>query len=159
MTPQLTTRGTFTVMGVACRIRRGSESPELFGGIWRTFESRRHEIELAATQKVYFGVNSPTEAEGVTEYLAGMMVAIGTQPPGGLEVRTVTGGQYAVFECPVDAIGATYQQVFSLWLPSAAVQFDARRAPFEEYPEDTPERPVRLHIPVRQQPTAGEGAA
>jgi hypothetical protein len=49
----------------------------------------------------------------------------------------------------LDAIGATYQRVFTAWLPSAAVQFDAGRAPFEEYPEKTPEQPVRLHIPVR----------
>jgi hypothetical protein len=37
-----------------------------------------------------------------------------------------------------------------------SVQFDAGRAPFEEYPENTPQQPVRLHIPVRQQPTGGE---
>ncbi len=158
MTPRMTTCGMFAILGVACRIRRGSESPELFGRIWKTFESRQRDIESAAMQKVYFGVSFPTEEEGVTEYLAGMMVAAGTPPPEGLEARTVSGGQYAVFECPVDAIGVTYQHVFSVWLPSAAVQFDAGRAPFEEYPENTPEQPVRLHIPVRQQPTGGEGA-
>ena len=78
MTPRMTTCGTFAILGVACRIRRGSESPELFGRIWKTFESRRREIESAATQKVYFGVSFPTDEEGVTEYLAGMMVAAGT---------------------------------------------------------------------------------
>lgn len=100
-----------------------------------TFESRRREIESVATQTVYFGVSFPTDEEGVTEYLAGMRVADGTPPPEGLEARTVSGGQYAVFECPMDAIGATYQHVFSVWLPSAAVQLDADRAPFEEYPD------------------------
>jgi predicted transcriptional regulator YdeE len=149
MIPRMTPRGALAVLGVASQIRRGSESPELFGRIWKTFESRRHEIASLATQKVYFGVSFPTDEEGVTEYLAGMMVPAGTPPPEGLEVRTVAGGQYAVFECPVDAIGATYQHVFTVWLPSAAVQFDAGRAPFEEYPENTPELPVRLHIPVR----------
>jgi len=54
----------------------------------------------------------------VTEYLAGMVVAAGTPPPEGLEARTVPGGEYAVFECPVDAIGATYQYIFSVWLPA-----------------------------------------
>ena len=158
MKPRMTTCGTFAVMGVACRIRRGSESPELFGGIWKTFESRRRDIEFAATQEVYFGVSFPTDEEGVTEYVAGMMVGAGSPPPEGLAARTVSGGQYAVFECPVDAIGATYQHVFNVWLPGAAVQLDAGRAPFEEYPENTPEQPVRLHIPVRPRPTAGGGA-
>ena len=158
MTPRMTTCGTFAVLGVASRIRRGSESPELFGRIWKTFESRRQEIESVATRQVYGGVNFPTDEEGVTEYLAGMMVPAGTPSPEGLEARTVPGGQYAVFECPVDAIGATYQHVFGAWLPTAAAQFDAGRAPFEEYPENTPQQPVRLHIPVRQQPTGGETA-
>jgi predicted transcriptional regulator YdeE len=158
MTPRITTCGTFAILGVAWRITRGSESPELFGRIWKNFESRRREIEAAAAQKVYFGVSFPTDEEGVTEYLAGMMVAPGTPPLEGMEARTVSGGEYAVFECPVDAIGATYYHVFNVWLPSAAVQFDSGRAPFEEYPENTTEQPVRLHIPVRQQPTRSEQA-
>jgi predicted transcriptional regulator YdeE len=155
MTPRMTTCETFSVLGVASRIARGSESPGLFGGIWRMFESRRQEIECVATQTVYLGVSFPTDDERVTEYLAGMRVAPGTPAPEGLEARKVTGGEYAVFECPLDAIGATYQQVFTAWLPNAAVQFDAGRAPFEEYPEKTPEQPVRLHIPVQPRPAGG----
>jgi hypothetical protein len=42
------------------RIGRGSESPELFARIWKTFESRRQDIESVATQKSYFGVSLPT---------------------------------------------------------------------------------------------------
>jgi predicted transcriptional regulator YdeE len=156
MEPQLTTRGAFAVLGVPSRIKRGCESAELFGRIWKAFESRRQEIEAVATQRVYFGVSFPTDQEGVTDYLAGMMVAAGTPAPDGLEARTVSGGQYAVFECAVDSIGTTYQHVFGVWLPAASVQFDAGRAPFEEYPESVPEQPVHLYIPVRQQPTESE---
>jgi predicted transcriptional regulator YdeE len=152
MTPRMTTCGTFAVLGVACRITRGSESPELFGGIWKAFESRRQEIASMATSTVYFGVNFPTDDERVTEYVAGMQVPPDTAVPADLEARDVPGGDYAVFECPLEAIGATYQHVFTVWLPSAAVRFDPGRAPFEEYPENTPEQPVRLHIPVQQQP-------
>ena len=156
MTPRMTTCGTFSVLGVASRVSRGSESPELFARIWKMFESRRQEIECVATQMDYLGVSFPTDDERVTEYLAGMRVAPDTPAPEGLEARTVSGGEYAVFECPLDAIGATYQHVFTVWLPNAAVQFDAGRAPFEEYPEKTPEQPVRLHIPVQRQPARGE---
>ncbi len=155
---QMTTCGAFSVLGVASRISRGSESPELFGGIWRVFESRRQEIDSMATQRVYVGANFPTDDESVTEYVAGMRVAPGTRAPEGLEVRHVPGGEYAVFECSLDAIGATYQHVFTVWLPGAAVQFDPERAPFEEYPENTAEQPVRLHIPVRRLTAAAERA-
>jgi predicted transcriptional regulator YdeE len=154
----MTTCGAFSVLGVAIRVNRGSESPELFGGIWKRFESRRPEIESVATQKVYLGVSFPTGDEAVTEYLAGMRVAPDTPAPEGLEVRRVSGGEYAVFDCPLDAIGATWQHAFTVWLPNAAVQFDAGRAPFEEYPEETRELPVRLHIPIQQQLAGGERA-
>jgi predicted transcriptional regulator YdeE len=157
MTPRMTTREPFAVLGVVGRIERGSESPEVFGRIWKRFESRRQEIESVATQKAYFGVSCPTKNEAVTEYLAGMMVAAGTAAAEGLEERTVSGGQYAVFECAVEAIGATYRDVFGAWLPSAAVQFDSGREPFEQYPaEGTPELLVRLHIPVVSKGQGGE---
>ena len=66
MTPRMTTCGTFSVLGVASRVSRGSESPELFGRIWKLFESRRQEIESVATQKVYLGVSFPTVDEVVS---------------------------------------------------------------------------------------------
>ncbi len=149
MTPTLESRGTFAVLGVPTRIRRGSEAPELFCRVWATFESRRPEIEPAATEEVFVGASFPADEPEVTDYLAGMVVAAGAPVPDGLAARTIPGGRYAVFECPVDAIGATYHHVFAVWLPNATVQFDATRAAFEEYPENTPESPVRLFIPIR----------
>jgi predicted transcriptional regulator YdeE len=84
-----------------------------------------------------------------------MPVAVETLCPGELEVRTIPGGQFAVFECPVQAIGATYQYIFTVWLPSAAFQLDAALPSFEEYPESTSDQPVRIHIPVRQGQAGG----
>jgi predicted transcriptional regulator YdeE len=139
-------------------VRRGSESPELFARIWNAFEARRGEIELLALQKLYFGVTFPTEKEGVTDYLAGMTVADDTSKLEGLELRTVPGGEFAVFECPLDAIGATYQHIFSVWLPGATMQLDPAMPSFEEYPENTPQQPVGIHIPVRQRHVSAGGA-
>jgi AraC family transcriptional regulator len=102
-----------------------------------------------AAEKVYFGVSFQAPEQGVTEYLAGMKVAPGTSSPEGLAARTVSGGRYAVFECPVEAIGPTYQHVFQTWLPRAAVRFDEGRAPFERYPESAAQEPVSLYIPIR----------
>jgi predicted transcriptional regulator YdeE len=152
MTPQVETRGPFAVLGVVATIQRGSESPEIFARIWRVFESHQDRIRSVATGTPYYGVTFPTAEVDVTEYLAGMEVPADTPRPDGLEVRPIPGGAYAVFECPVDAIGGTYQHVFGTWLPCATVQFDSGRPSFEQYPENVAEEPVRLHIPVREKP-------
>jgi predicted transcriptional regulator YdeE len=149
MTPQMETIGTFAVLGLTDSVRRGSETPELFARLWRRFEACHDMIRPVASSALYYGVSFPTADADVTEYLAGMEVPPGTPAPDGLEVRLIPDGAYAVFDCSVDAIGGTYQHVFGTWLPTAAVQFDGGRPPFEQYPENVAEKPVRVHIPVR----------
>jgi predicted transcriptional regulator YdeE len=150
MEPRITWRRPFAVLGVVTRVRRGSETPQLFAGIWRKFESYRQKIESLAIGKDCFGVSFPTDTEDVTDYLAGMMVAADAAIPEGLEKRTISGGRFAVFECPVEAIGETYQHIFTVWLPGATVRFDPTVAVFEEYPESsTSLQPVCVHVPVR----------
>ena len=56
-----------------------------------------------------------------------------------------------VFECPVEAIGETYQHFFTVWLKSAAIQSNLALPVFEEYPEGTSRRPVCIHVPIREQ--------
>ena len=155
MEPRITVRVPFAVMGVVARITRGSETPELFTRIWADFESYRERIAAVAIGRPYFGVHFPTTQEDETDYVAGMMVGDETPVPAGLEKRTVSGGQFAVFECPVDAIGAMYQHIFTRWMPGAAVTFNPAGAVIEEYPEDTPQHPVSIHVPIRPQ---SEGA-
>jgi len=148
MTPALTWREPLTVLGVARPVTRGTESPDLFADVWKAFESRQAEIRPVAAGASYYGVTFPTGDVNVNDYFAGMEIPSSAPCPEGLEVRSLAGGSYAVFECRVDAIGATYQHVFGTWLPSATVQFDAERPSFEEYPEDVSRDPVRIWIPV-----------
>jgi predicted transcriptional regulator YdeE len=147
----MTQRGPFAVLGIVTRVRRGSETPELFAGIWRKFESYRQAVESLASEKRYFGVNFPTDEEDVTDYLAGMTVAADAPVFEGLEKRTVPRGQFAVFECQMEAIGESYRHIFTVWLPGASQQFDPTVPVFEEYPERTSTQPVCIHIPIRQQ--------
>jgi predicted transcriptional regulator YdeE len=151
MDPVMTTRGSFTVLGVQIQVKRGSETPEIFAGIWKRFESHGQEIESLSIAEHYFGVSFSTAKEDVTDYLAGMMVPDGSPVPAGLDKRIVSGGEYAVFECPVEAIGQSYRHIFTVWLPDAPVTFDPSLPVFEEYPGRSPSQPVRLHIPVRHQ--------
>ncbi|MBN2473250.1 MAG: GyrI-like domain-containing protein [Pirellulales bacterium] len=152
MDPSIVDREAFLAAGVVAPVRRGAESPELFARIWSDFESRRGELAARAVESSYFGVSFPTGDADVFDYLAGVAVADRSPPPAGCEIRTVAGGRFAVFACPVDGIGATYQQIFGTWLPGAAFDFDGARASFEQYPKDTAKDPVRIHIPVRGQP-------
>lgn len=156
MDPTLTTRGPFTVLGVASCVTRGEETPELFAGIWQDFEARRAEIEPIATARRYFGVSFPTADPTVTEYIAGMMVRSDAPVPQGLSSRTIVGGGFAVFECPLAAIGPTYRRAFMEWLPRAPVELDPVRPAFEEYPERASDEPVRLHIPVQNRAARGD---
>jgi len=150
MEPRITAREPFAVLGIVTRIRRGSETPELFARAWRQFESYRQRIESVAIGKHYFGVNFPTDQEDVTEYVAGMMIGDDTPIPLGLEKRRVSGGQFAVFECAVEAIGDRYKHIFTVWFRGATVDFDPAVPVFEEYPESTQEQPVCIHVPIRQ---------
>jgi predicted transcriptional regulator YdeE len=147
--PDIIDREAFKVAGVITRIKRGTETPELFARIWSTFESNRGEIAPHSIDKSYFGVSFPTADRELTDYLAGMMVADHTPPLAGCEMRTVAGGTFAVFECPVDGIGTAYQHIFGTWLPGAPFEFEGTSAPFEEYPEDTSNHPVRINIPIK----------
>ena len=149
MNPQITQREPFAVLGVVTQVRQGFETPELFADIWKKFESRRQEIESLAIGAHYFGVNFPTDKEAVTDYLAGMMVAADAPILEGLEKRTVPSGQFAVFECPVEAIGESYQHIFTEWLPGATVRFNPTVPVFEEYPESRSQQPIRIHVPIR----------
>jgi predicted transcriptional regulator YdeE len=85
----------------------------LFTRIWKEFESYRQRIAAVAIGRHYFGVSFPTNQEDETDYVAGMRVGDDAPVLPGLEKRTVSGGQFAVFECPVEAIGAMYQHIFT----------------------------------------------
>jgi predicted transcriptional regulator YdeE len=148
--PRLTQHEPFTVMGLLTRVRRGTETPALFAGIWSGFESRRRELEALAPGDAYLGVSFPTADESVTDYVAGTKVAADAPVLEGFVTRTVGGGRSAVFESPVEAIGDTCRHIFSAWLPGAGVQLDPTAPVFEEYPRSDTTGPVRIHVPIRE---------
>ena len=133
MEPRMILLEPFTVLGVVAQIRRGSETPELVGGIWRQFESRQLKIRALAVGDQYLGLSLPTGREDVTDCLAGMAVDTDASVPEGLNKRPVPTCQFAVFECPVQAMGETYRHIVTTWLPHASVQLDPAVPAFEEY--------------------------
>jgi predicted transcriptional regulator YdeE len=148
MEPRIENRKAFTVLGIQSRVKQGSETKELFAGIWKKFEAESDLMESLSLSKKYYGVNFPSDQEDIAEYLAGVMVSHDSPVPFGLVKRNVPGGDYAVFECPVESIGFCYQNIFTKWLPAASVRFNPKNPVFEEYPEKDSTLPVCIHVPV-----------
>jgi predicted transcriptional regulator YdeE len=143
-------RRAFSVLGIQSDVIRGSEAPELFATIWEKFEKEIEVIESLSLSGKYYGVNFPAGKEEISEYLAGMMVSDDAPVPEGLVKRNVPGGDYAVFECPVEAIGMCYQNIFTKWFPASPIKFNPGYPVFEEYPEKDSPLQVRIHIPVEK---------
>jgi len=141
-------RRSFSVLGIQADVKQGAEKPELFATIWATFEKEIEVIESLSLNRKYYGVNFPAGKEEISEYLAGMMVSDDSPVPEGMVKRNIPGGDYAVFECPVEGIGMCYQNIFITWLPASHMKFNPGNPVFEEYPEKDSSIPVRLHIPV-----------
>ena len=150
MDPEIRRRGPFRVLGVVARFSRGSESPELFGKIWKTFEIHHAGIKGCSTDRCYYGATYPGATAGEMEYLAGMAVLDDTPAPEGIEARTIPAGEYAVFACEVSAIGETYRYIFADWFPGSGFEVRPAAVSFEQYPPEGEGAEVLIHIPVRR---------
>lgn len=147
--PKIIQRGRFLVMGTLSQITPGTESGEKFGAIWSGFEAHRDRIKTVSTDQKYYGVSFPTAGEDGFDYLAGMAITPVQATPAGLVVREVPAATYAVFACPVAAIGQTKHYIFGEWCSKSRFRVDTSAPTFEQYPpaEDTAS-PVLIFIPV-----------
>jgi predicted transcriptional regulator YdeE len=144
-------RDAFTVMGTLTRVTPDQENADTYGGIWKQFESYDANMKPLSIDRRYYGVSFAADQKGVTDYLAGMMVADNATPfDKQLVVRKVPAARYAVFKCTVQTIVQTYQYIFSQWLPSSRYEINPAGGSFEQYaPKDWQNRPVFIHIPVK----------
>ncbi|MCU0523022.1 MAG: GyrI-like domain-containing protein, partial [Anaerolineae bacterium] len=107
-------------------------------------------IRALSTDGAYYGVWFPHHGDGVPDYLAGMAVPDDAPVLPGVTVRQVPASRYAVFECPMEAIGATYGHVYNTWLPSSPYEFTPGGADFEYYPpQDAEGASCAVWIPIR----------
>ena len=142
---------SFTVMGIQIRITPAEENNEKYAAIWNEFEPYIDQIRPISTGRRCFGVDFPTDKKRVFDYLAGMAVQSGATPlDDKLIVRKVPAARYAVFKCPYQDIGRTYQEIFKNWLPNSRYEIDKGTCSFEAYPMRGREtRPVAIHIPIK----------
>jgi predicted transcriptional regulator YdeE len=147
-------RQAFTVVGAAARGQLGTFN---YGEVWEKQYMPMDEILKAhSVDPGYYGV---TLSEGDhLVYLAGMAVGASLpELPPGAEKREVPAAHYAVFDCTLTTIGATWQGAYGQWLPASNYELDTSAVDFEYYPPHSGdgEMKVEIYIPVKAKEVVG----
>lgn len=147
METHLVERAAFRVVGAA---QAGQLGEFHYGEIWeKQYMPMDEQIKPFSTDGGYYGV---TLGEGDhLVYLAGMAVeGLAELPPGAVS-RTIPAARYAVFECTLDSVSATWQAAYGEWLPASDFELDAAAIDFEFYPPHSGDGPMRveIYIPVK----------
>jgi predicted transcriptional regulator YdeE len=147
--PAMCNREAFTLMGTACRMTPSEETGENYANVWSDFERYNEQLKQISTDKKYYGVTFGTQQPGQVDYITAMAVPDRTSTiDQDLVIRRIPAAQYAVFECPVQQIGPTYQYIMSKWLPASPYTISPSAPSFEEYPPEGQDGPVFIYIPV-----------
>lgn len=148
MEPRFVDREAFTIMGVQTHSMPDKVD---FGAFWEKEFMPHHEaIRALSADSAYYGVWFPHHGDGIPDYVAGMAVPDDAPVPQGVIARQVPASRYAVFECTVPTIGATYSYIYQTWLPSSPYEFTPGGADFEYYPPEgaTGVSPA-VYVPIR----------
>ncbi len=148
--PRIVELQTIKLLGLQERFVNGQEDHE---GIWKRFMDHIDQIKPHSVDGAFYGANFATESKQALDYLAGMAVGDVMDVPEGLTLREMPASHYAVFECTVGEIGATWQYILGQWLqttPYDMPPMSAGKADFERYPPETgsADTVVRLHLAI-----------
>ena len=129
--------------------------------LWRSFMSRRREIQKGTCSDLYsvevydkqfFDVFNP---ERKFEKWAAIEVAEFDNVPDGMETMILPRGLYAIFlhKGPASAGASTYEQIFRVWLPNSDWMLDDRphfALMGEKYKKEDPSSEEDIWIPSSQ---------
>jgi AraC family transcriptional regulator len=148
MEPRMVSRGAFNVMGVL--VHSVPEKVD-FNAVWsQQYMPRDAEVKPLSTDNAYYGLWRSSADPNVPDYIAGMAVGDGAEAPAGLVIHRQPATQYAVFECAMKTMGATYGFIYGQWFPASPYEFNPGCGDFEFYPPGaTDESPAFIYIPVR----------
>ncbi len=131
--------------------------------LWQSFMPRRHEIKNVIGQKFYSVQNfeglqnfENFSMETVFEKWAAVEVESVADIPPHMELFTLHGGDYAVFDHrgPASEFHKTLHYIFTEWLPHSGRELDAREH-FEillpGYRPDDPAAEEEVWVPLKQQ--------
>jgi predicted transcriptional regulator YdeE len=147
MEARILRRNAFNVLGAAQAGQLGTFN---YGEIWeKQYMPMDASVKPHSVDGGYYGM---TLGEGDhLIYLAGMAVEGVEQLPEGAVLRVAPAAEYAVFDCTVSTIGATWQAAYGQWLPASDYELDTGAFDFEFYPPHSGEgeMKVEIWIPVK----------
>ncbi len=144
--PQFVDREAFWVLGITERIEPMSAD---YHALWRRYEARVAEVHATSSDPGCYGVYFPCEEAGRVDFIAGAVVPAEAAVADGLVKREVPAAHYAVFECRVSTIGATWGRIFGDWLPTSGYQADHSLPSFEYFPPvEEADHPCVIYQPV-----------
>lgn len=145
--PRMVDKPAFTVVGV---MAVGHPETLNYSEIWeKQYMPIDKQLKPYSIDGGYYGVT--LSEGGQIVYLAGMAVKGLPELPPSAEQRVVGRAHYAVFDCVISTIGATWHEAYEQWLPESEYALDDSRVDFEYYPpySGQGEMKVEIYIPVR----------
>jgi AraC family transcriptional regulator len=151
MQPRFVEMPAFDAIGMLIRVPGGS--PEI-ARLWDRFVPRIHagEIVSRAEPGVTYGLIGNYDPQtGMIDYVAAVAVGSTAGQPADMVHWHVPAHHYAVFDTTLPAIGETFHQINSVWLPTSgyqrtpALEFECYGATWN--PADI-HSPFQIYIPV-----------
>jgi len=151
MEPRFEERPALRLMGLQKRIRLDSAD---WGALWGEYHDRYDELAPLAVDPGCYGAYFGAGEEGVVDFLMASAAGPEAALPAGLTVQWVPPARWAVFECGMPEIGATWHAIYSEWLPSSGLLERADAPAMEYFAPDahTGASPVRILVPVEEAP-------
>ena len=149
MEPQIVDKPAFIVVGMKYR---GKNEHDEIQQLWGQFVARIGEIQHRDPGGPTYGVMSDfDEATGEFDYVAALPVHSADDLPAGMVSVELPAARYAVFDCTLPALSATYKQIHR-WLPQS--EFEHAGTPEYEYygPDFNPQDDnslMSVYIPVK----------
>jgi predicted transcriptional regulator YdeE len=157
MEPRMVTKPAFTVVGVPfagtlsnAPYEEGQGNNEI-GKAWDEFHRRMGEIRHATGPAIGLCFGMPGQNE--PWYIAGMQVERAEEVPTGMMRMSVPEQSYAVFDCTLGTLWATYSYIAEEW-QSRTGRKHADGPDFEVYdeefdPQDGPNGRMKVYWPIK----------
>ena len=145
---KIISKDKFSIIGVKKRIKSESQH---FTNVWNEFMANYNKVKASCIDDGFYGINYAPDENDFQDYIAGIAVDNNYQNSDSTFTKHIQPSSlYAVFECKVNNIGATYMRIFSEWNDNRYKVNDTNIPCYDYYLPNTvkADDKVLLYIPV-----------